>query len=289
MKKSSNKIIILVVGVISILFLVILIAGMGNLVFKPAVPFAYRVEARAVLDPGQPPSWNSFIYFVIILAIILVAIFFLLPPDLRKKYLWGLVRLAVIGLVLFLVLSQISSGKPMALPTQGAGGPAMTVQPDNTDTPALQVTPVEYTSPEVSPWTSYGVAFGFLLIVAGVGWWVLSHRKQPAPPYAALAEIARTTLGDLEAGKDWGDAVLNCYFRMTKAVEEWRGIHRRESMTTLEFSHYLASAGLPGEAVDRLTGVFERVRYGGKKPSPGDVKEATDCLAKILAFCEAAR
>jgi hypothetical protein len=289
MKKPGNKTFVLIVGGVSILIIMVLIAGLGNLAFKPAVPFAYRVESPAAIDPGEPPSWNSFIYVIVVIAIVLVVIFFLLPPDLRKKYLWGLARLILIGLVLFLVLSQISSGRPIAQPTQGAGGFAVTIKPENTDTPAPQVTPVEYIPPEVSPWVSYGLALVFLMIVVGIGWWMLSRRKQPASPYAALAEIARTTLVDLEAGRDWGDAVQNCYYRMTRAVQEWRGIQRRESMTALEFAGYLASAGLPGEAVNRLTGVFERVRFGGKKTTPEDIKEATDCLTKILAFCEAAQ
>ena len=47
----------------------------------------------------------------------------------------------------------------------------------------------------------------------------------------------------------------------------------------------LERAGLPGDAVRRLTRLFETVRYGDKRSAPKDVSEAVNCLNTILHYC----
>ena len=147
------------------------------------------------------------------------------------------------------------------------------------------VTPSVFVPPQVSSWTSYFVALGILLVVTAVWAWIIWRRRKKGAPYDALAEIARSTLDDIEAGRDWGDAILNSYFRMTRVVSEWRGIRRGLSMTPAEFADYLVSVHLPGEAVYPLTSLFERVRYGDKHSTRKDIQEAVDCLNSILDYC----
>jgi len=291
MKKLSGKAFILLVGGVSILVLVILVASLGSLAFKPAIPFAYDLgnAQRTVPLPEQPPSWNSLIYVAIFLGTVLAVIFFLLPPDLRKKFLRGLLILVVAGILIFLVLTRTALGPSVAQPTQGGGGPAITIPAEATAAPESKITPVVYHPPALVPWISYVISLGVLLMVAGVVAWVLLRRERERAPFEELGAIAQTALQDLDEGKDWGDTVLNCYSRMTRAVEGWRGIRRKEGMTPAEFARYLVTAGLPGEAVRGLTGLFERVRYGGRRPAPDDVREASACLAAIQAFCQAAK
>ena len=47
----------------------------------------------------------------------------------------------------------------------------------------------------------------------------------------------------------------------------------------------VSRAGLPGDAIRRLTGLFEMVRYGDRKSAPRDVTEAVSCLNAILRSC----
>jgi hypothetical protein len=56
-------------------------------------------------------------------------------------------------------------------------------------------------------------------------------------------------------------------------------------MTPHEFALRLEQSGLPGEAVGRLTRLFEAVRYGDRKSAPKDVTEAVSCLKTILHYC----
>jgi hypothetical protein len=56
-------------------------------------------------------------------------------------------------------------------------------------------------------------------------------------------------------------------------------------MTPNEFAIRLERAGLPGDAVRRLTRLFEMVRYGDRKSAPKDISEAVTCLNTILHYC----
>jgi hypothetical protein len=47
----------------------------------------------------------------------------------------------------------------------------------------------------------------------------------------------------------------------------------------------LEKAGLPREPVNRLTRLFESVRYGARTSAQSDVDEAIACLTSILKYC----
>ena len=64
-----------------------------------------------------------------------------------------------------------------------------------------------------------------------------------------------------------------------------QALHRDLAMTPHEFALRLERAGLPADAVGRLTRLFEGVRYGDRKSGPKDVNEAVSCLKTILHYC----
>jgi len=109
--------------------------------------------------------------------------------------------------------------------------------------------------------------------------------QQNANPLRNLAQIARSSLRDLSDGRETTDVIMNCYFRMSDVVSDKRNLQRGMSMTPGEFALRLEEAGLPGDAVRRLTRLFERVRYGAHKAGPKDVNEAVACLTTILQYC----
>jgi hypothetical protein len=104
-------------------------------------------------------------------------------------------------------------------------------------------------------------------------------------PLDDIAQIARSSLKDLSSGRDTSDVIVNCYMRMSDVVADKRRLHREIAMTPQEFAQRLERAGLPGDAVRRLTGLFEMVRYGDRKSAPRDVTEAVNCLNAILRSC----
>jgi hypothetical protein len=72
---------------------------------------------------------------------------------------------------------------------------------------------------------------------------------------------------------------------MNAVVSDTRGLPRPEAATPREYALRLEGAGLPGEAVNRLTRLFESVRYGARKSDQSDINEAVACLNSILQAC----
>jgi hypothetical protein len=101
-----------------------------------------------------------------------------------------------------------------------------------------------------------------------------------------IAQIARSSIDDLAAGRESTDVIMNCYYRMSDVVSDKRKLERSASMTPGEFAARLEKAGLPSQAVHRLTRLFEGVRYGLRRSGPVEVREAVASLNAILAHCE---
>jgi hypothetical protein len=148
----------------------------------------------------------------------------------------------------------------------------------------------EFQPPEISPMFTYLVSFAFALLWIAVLWGLyLGWKKYVAlsakKPLDEIAHIARSSLNDLNAGRDSSDVIINCYLRMSDVVADKRKLQRELAMTPQEFALRLERAGLPGDAVRRLTRLFEIVRYGDRKSAPKDVNEAVSCLNTILHYC----
>lgn len=295
-KFLGSKAAILVLSGLSILVIIYLIASLGSLDLGSAKPFIIVQETEA-LTSAKPPVWNSLgLVIAVYCVFLLIILYFLLAPEKRKKYFRALAWLLLAGILVFLILSRMrpeNSASPSAVETEtqaldgSHSGISLSSTPTNTPMPGI-VPPI-FTLPQVSSRLSYFIVPVVLLVVAGFLVWLVWRKRKMGAPYEALAKIARTALDDIEAGKEWGDTILNSYYQMNRAVVDWRGIHRQESMTPAEFADYLVSKNLPGEAVHRLTALFERVRYGDKKSTREEFREAVDCLTAILDYCKGAK
>ncbi len=264
------------------------------LVFVPPHLFSISRTLQTLRPSHSGSGLVGIVFVVAALAVGMVIVFFLLPADQRKKFIRRLAQFAVAGVIIFLILGKINTGVPVE-PDQAEQSGYIAITPTPTGflyifvTPEPTITPAEYIQPQIPDWTSYLVAFIILLLAAGAGgYWIWYTRKNSAP-YQQLASIAQSALDDIDAGRDWGDAIVDSYFRMNKAVAEWLGLRRKTSMTPAEFADSLISAHLPADAVLRLTSLFERIRYGGKKSNRRDIREAVECLTAILKYCKESR
>ena len=148
--------------------------------------------------------------------------------------------------------------------------------------------PPETFSPEqVSPIWSYLIT---LVIVTALGvliWWIWrawsKSQEQEDLPLKDFALIARASLDDLNAGAEWEDVIVRSYVQMGEVVKARRGIRRDIEMTPNEFSERLIAAGLPASPVQRLTRLFERVRYSPHSAGESEVAEAVACLNEIAS------
>ena len=90
-------------------------------------------------------------------------------------------------------------------------------------------------------------------------------------------------------GQDLKDVIIKCYRQMSMAVEEDRGIERKDYMTTGEFENLLETVGIPHDPIHHLTQLFEAVRYGNWQPNHADELKAINCLEAIMFYSSATK
>lgn len=121
-----------------------------------------------------------------------------------------------------------------------------------------------------------------LIIIGVVIYAAMRIQRYRKPPLELVARDAEATLAEIRAGVEVKDAVMRCYLDMSNTLIRQRGLARDEGMTPREFEEVLVEEGLPPESVDRLTRLFERVRYGAREASEEDKLEATAALEEIV-------
>ena len=251
-----------------------------SLSFRPSSGSPVRLQTPEVLT--ATPLWKILLFWLAFV-INLVLFFYLLPPELRKRILRQMISFSLGFLILLIALRyrilQIPNlnSDPANLAGQAPPGPTSNLAP-----------PI-FHPPQNTPWLTYLISVSILLGVILVAWvmyrWQIRSRRHRYSSLHALGNIAQSSLDDLARGRDWGDVIIQSYARMSEAVSVKRGLQRPKAATPREFAQRLEIAGLPAEAVNRLTRLFESVRYGGQKTVPADIKEATACLTSILEAC----
>jgi len=285
--KSKNLVVLL--GVLTIGFLLLLATGLDGLTFLPGTPFATVAEGD--FGPYLPSATFIFVMFGA-LAFFIIGIMLLLPWTRRQ------IKLVLMGFFVFLIAllimmaaamtahqalpASLSTPTPVLLPTPQVVEEDEDVLPE----PGVDVANQNFSEPAISPWVSFFLSLGMVLLVFLLVWVLfLRDRLAGVDQRVVLAEIAGQALDEIKAGKDWGDAILNCYGGMLQAVTDNKKMILDESLTPAEFVAFMVRARLPVGPVERLTALFERVRYGGKTASHGEIEEAMTCLADIVAAC----
>lgn len=272
-------IILLVFG--AFVAIIILASGLGEMEFGQ--PFVTRLERNNTFDysdfePGSGSRWFRYL----IPAMLLVMYLLMLGPVRPQR---GIsIAKAVfraIGFILFLTLvlgafarqgGFLAQEALEGLPLPGESAPG------------------EFAPPTLTSGSTLGITL-LLIFVVGILVVFIVNRAfdrfyRPQPGMDEIAEIARTALTGLSDGEASKNVIIRCYMDMNRMVGEKRGLVRENASTPAEFAGQLARMGLPRGAVDGLTGVFERVRYGGKEADANEIEEAKRCLTLILRACE---
>jgi len=285
--KSKNLVVLL--GALTIGFLLLLATGLDGLTFLPGTPFSTVAEGD--FGPYLPSATFIFMMFGV-LSFFIIGIMLLLPWTRRqiKLVLLGFFVLLVALLIMMAAAMTAHQELPASLPTPTVEFIATPVLLEEEDDvliePGVYVANQDFSEPPISPWFSFFLSLGMVLLVFLLVWALfLRDRLDGADQRVVLAEIAGQALDEIKAGKDWGDAILNCYGGMLQAVTDNKKVIPDESLTPAEFVAFMVRARLPVGPVERLTALFERVRYGGKTASRGEIEEAMACLADIVAAC----
>jgi hypothetical protein len=280
----------LLFSLFALLALLLLAGELKNVTFHPG-QMVGRSEsrtiqvavARTIAQFTEVPLWKQIVFWLVVFLIVLL-VSALLSPELRKRLILNFIRLAAF-VIIFLYIIKHYPGLFEGLFNFAQAG----VDP-SAGTPANNLPPV-FQPPQISSFLSYLITFGVILlaILGLIGfylWW--SRRQAWLKSHRSLEEIAnaaRVSLDDLASGRDWDDVIIQCYARMSHVVDARRGIHRANAMTPAEFATWLVRAGLPREPVQRLTYLFETVRYGARRSGQVEIEEATNCLRSILNSC----
>jgi hypothetical protein len=251
-----------------------------SLSIRPSAETPVLLQASETLS--QTPLWKLLLIWLAFV-VNLVLFFYLLPPDVRKRIIRQFISFSIGLLILFIALRY----RILQLPSLNSD-PANEANQSPVGLNAGSLPPA-FLPPQVTPWMIYlislGVVLAFLLMAwAAQRWWMRS-RAGKYPSLRDFANIAQSSLDDLASGRDWGDVIIQSYARMSAVVSIERGLQRQAAATPREFALRLEKAGLPAEAVNRLTRLFESVRYGTRKSDQADIKEAVACLNTILQAC----
>jgi hypothetical protein len=285
----DNKRLVLVLAAFALVALTVLAISLNGVPFREGQRFvqtpqgSVEVDAREVIDAWVAIPWWRQASIWVLLTILVILFGYMLSPELRKLLIRRFIRFA---LTFWGILYIFTNYRHLI--------PALNIEP-------IEIAPGQnsegtgnsapiFVPSEISPTFSYIVSFGFALLLLVVLWAVYrGWRKYTAltrpEPLTEIARIARSSLKDLSAGRDSGDVIINCYVRMSEVVSARRQLQRTTAMTPQEFALRLEQAGLPRDAVGRLTALFEAVRYGDRKSSQKDVNEAVSCLTTILHYC----
>ncbi len=295
-KVFQEKRTILVLAIFALFALMLLTNAIGKMDFQPSQPIGGgQVDEGTtvqILDVGQllqtaaeVPFWKQLVFWAV-LFLFLLFITSLLNPELRKQLIWAFIRVATFALVLFYLMKKEPELFAGFFGQFTALGQDLALNPQTDIVPAPVFNP-----PQEVSWLSFAVTLGLISLVVLVVWWAnrvwvrFRELNDSREPLEEFAKIARSSLNELQSGRSYKNAIVECYDRMSDVIAKKQGLQRGHAMTPSEFATRLTRAGLPRDPVETLTRLFESVRYGKQPAGQMEINQAINSLKSILAYC----
>ncbi len=274
---------------VAIMALVLLAGGLSRMPLAPgeALPIGAFLATFAPSGSASPgPAFLTAIriilvlFFWIVTPIIIIAL--VVSREFRRWFIRRIPAYLVFALILYVLLRFL---REMMLANRGQpidAAPAVGEQPPPIASPGFPSVPEFVNQPP--QWLMLLITLVIVAVIAGLIWllWPRKRDRHAITALDLLTDEAQSTLDDLRAGADVRDTVLRCYAEMSRVLREARGVRRGEGVTAREFEQQLRGAGMGDEHIQRLTRLFERVRYGGRASSERDAREAEDCLFALV-------
>ncbi|MCR4404448.1 MAG: DUF4129 domain-containing protein [Candidatus Acetothermia bacterium] len=277
---GRQRLAVLSLALVFVVTLLVLAASLTRLEFAPGQTYSLPSRAgRASDNPPPLPSnrWMDYLNMIFwaLAALLLVAA--LVAAILSKEYRKELLLTALVCLVLavgfYSFLHERAQPKPIEPPPEEA---PLQLQEPPVAAPVEPVNP-----PRWSPFLLFLVLLG----MAGLlGWRFLPRFWQRREgSLEGLAGLAGAAAAQLRGGAAVRDTVLRCYAEMSELLGKREQIPSglRKCLTPREFERLLERAGVRSEHVARLSRLFEKVRYGGRRTGPEEAGEAISCLEAI--------
>ena len=284
MKASARtKALAAVVALVALLAMLILLSGtLDQLTFRPGQPLPRKQaddDSEVVPPPPETESTAEAIGRVVgivtLSSVIGAGLLAIVSPDFRRAALMYITSACTFGA--FLLVGMRFLGRLLG----GASSEESTAQFDPLVVP-------DATGVQAPSWVlALLVAVLGLASIAAIGYaatrvrrWWLGRRPQAEPLQQLVNQVAQAA-DSIRTGGDLRSAVIRCYQDMQEILSRWRGF-RPTYMTPREFAASLREAGMSDDHIDRLTSLFELVRYGNRDDA-GYSEEALACLEAIQA------
>ncbi len=283
-KAKRNALLLLcAVGV----FILVLAMSLPTLVLSPGQPFSLGQSQPQAFGTNAPLSGGNVIIWlfrgVLALALIIFPLYVLYSVMTAEGRQRLIVDLIMIGLLLLLAnyLQKLPLNENMQEQQQVMGAAHSTdVAPGLPDSVFVANPPV-WLTPLVIVIVSI-----LMVVIIFVGIQIFRRPPKTKNSLDDLGKEAQNAIQALSLGGDLRITVIHCYREMTRIVKQQKGIERDTTMTVREFEDYLVSSGLPKEAVQTLSRLFEQVRYGGALENPHQEELALSCLTDIMNACK---
>ncbi len=212
---------------------------------------------------------------------------------LRQENRLSTLFLIVVGAVAVVLLSRIPPpAEELETPFEaegvpGTGDEAISIGDTLAEEDAVDVGIEPSDAPRFWSWVFAGVAITGLFLVVRPRLPSLRRRSGSAEE-TSLQETARAAVREAEAGGDVLQTVVRCYRDMLELYRQSRYAGRYNALTPRELTKRLVEAGVPREAAEGLTELFERARYGTITLTPEEETAALDHMRVISGALEAA-
>jgi len=281
---QQKKYLATAVLIFTIVIVIFLASGISGVEFQPGTLMTTRQDDSIFGAPKLPvfstPIWYYLLMFAFWVVLPGSIVLFIKYPEVRKRTFQGLTYVALYGFVLFLLSRKTQEGSP---------------ELEELEKEIVDTTIIE-TQREASEFIS-SVAqadqnlniildIAILIVIAILIWYV--YRRFIYKPLSTSDQLKAEVEGaidDIEAGADLRNVIIRCYADMSQILNERRGIQRQQAMTPREFELELQEIGLPHASIQRLTRLFEEVRYGNAELGRTAEQEAIHCLSAIAEAC----
>lgn len=281
MRMDREKLRFILLAAASLAGILLLAAALDG--FSFASPFQLaETESAGGVDPSVRDLLMRLALLLIFAMLPMVTILLILVSRRRLRILFFLLLV-----LLFAYLIAISDTGELPTTEEALS----TITPEVLQSESITPQPTLATLPlpaevGVTPTLVWLLSLGLAAALGGVivlGWLVWRGFRRRASPLQEIVASAENALQALEQGEDVQTTVLGCYRSMLAAAERSKGLERPDYLTPAEFVQRLVHAGLPRTPVERLTRLFESVRYSPQPATPVMETEAVLCLRDVIA------
>lgn len=270
----------------------ILASGLSDLSLSagrpvPILEILRRLGGTGITLPGLPQLPFNIIPLLVGCAwsmIIIMMVLFILMPNKRKELLQRIVTYTVWLLVIYALVFSFQPDQFAEIEPPAQEG-ASSGEAFDADNPVFSPPEFVIAPPAWFVIISSGLVLTGLFIIVWAVWRRLPKPLEPFDNEAALERLsqeAQEAVDRLRAGHDLKDTIQRCYFEMSQILSQQYGYVRQHGMTPREFEQQLSQSGLHSQHIQRLTRLFEMVRYSPQQADAQTQTEAEACLTAIV-------